>query len=357
MKLSNNKNRPLLTICIPTYNRAHYLRSSLYNWLREIRGFEDLVELVISDNASIDNTRQVVEEAAKQWPLKYNKNEKNIGNEKNGQRLFKFAEGDFCWIVGDDDLPLPGAVKKVLNVIKEKRSSVDFIFLNGCLADLDKNKIVKSESIDLVGKDFFSNDFQERYFNEIRDFITCEGIMPMAMYLNISRRERIVEAFNVDYNKVSKENFYFTILYFLIDKVIKEPCFYIGHPYICAGRDNTWKKHHSVVFLEAIPNILDLCREKGIPSEKVDEFLRSNFIHAQANVISCFFKRYSGQSKSFFWIVRNRIYRLFGWRAIPFLLIGILKFIDIKLGEVGLYINEYSPWLHRLLSGSYKINK
>lgn len=49
--------KPLLSICIPTYNRAEYLAKSLDTLvcLPEFNSSE--VEVVISDNASTDNTQ------------------------------------------------------------------------------------------------------------------------------------------------------------------------------------------------------------------------------------------------------------------------------------------------------------
>jgi len=50
--------QPLLSICIPTYNRAEYLEEAIYNIVTD-DAFCDKVEIIISDNASTDNTKQV----------------------------------------------------------------------------------------------------------------------------------------------------------------------------------------------------------------------------------------------------------------------------------------------------------
>ena len=56
--------KPLLSICIPTYNRAELLRDNLEHIVSD-PDFDDEVEIVISDHCSTDETRTVGEEYAK----------------------------------------------------------------------------------------------------------------------------------------------------------------------------------------------------------------------------------------------------------------------------------------------------
>jgi glycosyltransferase involved in cell wall biosynthesis len=61
--------RPLLSVCIPTYNRAGYLHECLSSI--ETRGLDNLVEVVVSDNASTDDTLDVLKEFANRLPLRW----------------------------------------------------------------------------------------------------------------------------------------------------------------------------------------------------------------------------------------------------------------------------------------------
>ena len=47
---------PLLTIGIPTYNRAKFLRRLLEQLRTELAGLDGQVEVLVSDNASTDDT-------------------------------------------------------------------------------------------------------------------------------------------------------------------------------------------------------------------------------------------------------------------------------------------------------------
>ena len=55
---------PILTLAIPTYNRAHDLARLLEALSQELRGLEEKVSLVVSNNASTDGTLQVIESFA-----------------------------------------------------------------------------------------------------------------------------------------------------------------------------------------------------------------------------------------------------------------------------------------------------
>lgn len=83
----------------------------------------------MSDNASTDDTEQVVKLASKYSPIRYNRNAKNVGLCPNIVLSTLLAKGQFCWTLGDDDLARPGAVKKVLQVLK-KHPEVDYVYVN-----------------------------------------------------------------------------------------------------------------------------------------------------------------------------------------------------------------------------------
>ncbi len=70
--------RPLLSICIPTYNRSQYLKQALETYVSNA-AFDDEVEIVISDNASTDNTEKIGRDYASRYSnVKYFRNEENV---------------------------------------------------------------------------------------------------------------------------------------------------------------------------------------------------------------------------------------------------------------------------------------
>lgn len=94
--------RPLLSICIPTYNRENLLRENLA-LLLSCEEFDDEVELVISDNCSTDSTKNVVKSFIEKYPNKriiYNRNEENI-RDKNFLKTLSFGTGDYLKLLND----------------------------------------------------------------------------------------------------------------------------------------------------------------------------------------------------------------------------------------------------------------
>ena len=104
-----------LSICIPTFNRAEYINELLKSIVcQDLQG----VEVVVSDNASTDNTCDVLALYAKKYAnIKYSLSETNLGADLNYFRAVEMASGEYCWIIGSDDCLDAGAIKFVLNVL------------------------------------------------------------------------------------------------------------------------------------------------------------------------------------------------------------------------------------------------
>lgn len=111
---------PLLSICIPTYNRELFLKECL-NSISEQISKNDPIEVVISDNASTDNTSELVSSFNDKLNLKYVINEKNIGFDANCLNVVKHATGSYCLILGSDDCLYDAALGKILWIIREDK--------------------------------------------------------------------------------------------------------------------------------------------------------------------------------------------------------------------------------------------
>ncbi|MBO0357375.1 glycosyltransferase family 2 protein [Hymenobacter sp. BT186] len=111
---------PFLTIAIPTFNRAGYLYKCLQSLLGQVEcDIENDIEIVVSDNASTDNTCEVVRDINKCKNFYYYRNEENLGMDGNFLACYRYAKGKFVWIFSDDDLLRPNSLKLILNLLKE----------------------------------------------------------------------------------------------------------------------------------------------------------------------------------------------------------------------------------------------
>jgi glycosyltransferase involved in cell wall biosynthesis len=118
-----------VSICIPTYNRAGYLKNCLnsiaLNNNQSVLNFE----ICISDNNSSDDTESVVLNAQENLRIKYHKNSSNLGFARNFLNVVSMAEGEFVWLIGDDDLLMPYAMIRLYELI-ESNARVDFYYVN-----------------------------------------------------------------------------------------------------------------------------------------------------------------------------------------------------------------------------------
>jgi abequosyltransferase len=105
-----------LSICIPTYNRARFIGETLESIISQA---SDNIEIVIVDGASTDSTAQVVSKYQGKFKnLFYFCSEKNMGVDRDMAKTIEFARGQYCWMLSDDDLLKPGAIKRILKEIE-----------------------------------------------------------------------------------------------------------------------------------------------------------------------------------------------------------------------------------------------
>lgn len=101
MKSAAVKSRPLVSICIPTYNSAKYLRESLDSVAAQ--SYRPM-EVIISDNASTDDTVAIAREYAEKYGFRVMANPSNLGPLNNWNLLVSMAAGKYVAIYHSDDV-------------------------------------------------------------------------------------------------------------------------------------------------------------------------------------------------------------------------------------------------------------
>jgi glycosyltransferase involved in cell wall biosynthesis len=118
---------PLLTIGVPTFNRASKL-ARLLDWLdAEVRTnhLEDDVAVFIANNASTDNTLAILDSASSRTlRLRYATHHENLGFDRNAAYVYQQAATPYVWFMGDDDLPLSGALHTILDMLRTHKPDV-----------------------------------------------------------------------------------------------------------------------------------------------------------------------------------------------------------------------------------------
>lgn len=98
---------PRVTVCMPTRNRANWLRESIASVLEQT--FESFV-LLVSDNASTDDTAEAVRSFS-DARVTYLRHEHDVGLVVNHNKLLDRVESDYVIILPDDDLTGPNLLE------------------------------------------------------------------------------------------------------------------------------------------------------------------------------------------------------------------------------------------------------
>lgn len=121
------KQRPALTIGIPTYNRAESLRSTLSLLAPVADGAGGAIDILVVDNGSTDTTPAVVAAYEDRPWLHAHRNAANLGCDANYLRVVELARGEWCWLIGDDERLDAGAIPHLVERLRTE--SADAVFL------------------------------------------------------------------------------------------------------------------------------------------------------------------------------------------------------------------------------------
>jgi len=176
-----------LSICIPTFNRAAFLTKALTHVLNDCK-FPFAYEVVVSDNASTDNTRDIVEQfREKGLPIHYFRQVENVGYERNLTGVFRRGRGDYLVYLSDDDLLIPEAVVETVRYLDANPDATAAYAPWDLYDEVARIKVAQfyAQSIDLK--------FAQRNFVEAFSFLVDNHIFPeIAIYRASALRSAMV---------------------------------------------------------------------------------------------------------------------------------------------------------------------
>ena len=163
----------LVSIGLPTYNRAHVLRRAVESALRQ--DYPQL-ELIISDNASTDETEPLCRELARQDErIRYFRQPVNRGATANFNEVLHHARGEFFLWLSDDDWLDAAYVAQCVQVLQAHH---DYALVSGTM------KYFRGESYSIeADTDFLQDSAQARvlaYFRQVRYNGVFYGVMRRA---------------------------------------------------------------------------------------------------------------------------------------------------------------------------------
>jgi glycosyltransferase involved in cell wall biosynthesis len=108
---------PTLSVIVPNYNHGQFLETSLLAILRQS---VQPLEVIVLDDASTDNSVEVIRRIAAQNPLiRLIRNEKNLGVMPNVNKGVEMARGEYVYVASADDEVLPGLLEKSLKLLAQ----------------------------------------------------------------------------------------------------------------------------------------------------------------------------------------------------------------------------------------------
>jgi abequosyltransferase len=175
-----------LSICIATYNRGRFIAMTLDSIIHQLTPG---VELIIVDGASPDNTSTVVTSYLSRYPqISYYREPLNSGVDQDYDKAVTYANGEYCWLMTDDDLVVPGAILRILEVIK---NSSDLIVVNSEVCNVDFSEVLARRLLDIKSDCQYSAGQRDIFFAEVGAYLSFIGGVVIRRQLWLERNRSI----------------------------------------------------------------------------------------------------------------------------------------------------------------------
>jgi len=177
---------PRLSICIATYNRGRFISNSLDVILGQMM---PSVEIVVVDGASTDNTSDVMEAyCAKHKGIKYYREETNSGVDCDFDKAVTYAKGEYCWLLTDDDLLLPGAIAKVLLSVE---GQPELVIVNAEVRNSDLSKTLEDRRLNTSTDIQYGKGDAEAFFSYAANYLSFIGCVVIRRECWLSRNREM----------------------------------------------------------------------------------------------------------------------------------------------------------------------
>lgn len=266
----NIRSRPMLSICITTFNRAEWLGLSLKNLTRSMPNPGTEVEIIVCDNASTDHTPDVVKSYLYRSDFHYYRNSENVGMLGNLRVTVDHANGQYIWMLGNDDLVKPGSVERISRIIKAY-PKIALVYLNYAYTHQDNAQAVtdldqfleESTPVVFPGPDIVGPVKQISTMSE--NFFT-------AIYCLVFRRDHALRAYsqNTDGHPFSTMLTCIPTTNYVLNFMMDEPSCWVGDPQVVVNLNVSWVKYAAIWILERLPEAYDLAEKMGASPKEVD---------------------------------------------------------------------------------------
>ncbi len=163
-----------LSICIATFNRSAFIGRTLESIIHQAP--ED-VEIVIVDGGSSDNTTEVVEAFRKRFSgIRYFRQETNMGVDRDFNTAVELARGEYFWLMSDDDVLKPGAIR---NVLEKLGCGYGLIVVNAEVRDATLERVLDGKRLQVDSDCVYRAHENSRFFSDVASYLTFIGCVVM----------------------------------------------------------------------------------------------------------------------------------------------------------------------------------
>lgn len=230
-----------LSICITTFNRATFIGTTLESILAQLTSD---CEVVVLDGASTDDTGRIVSEYARRSNrLRYVRQETNNGIDRDYDGAVEIARGEYCWLMTDDDIMMPGAVAAVLQALQRNLS---VIVINAELRDFSLSKVVQARWLDFDADRVYGPGEMDRLFVDVDGWLNCHCFVIKREIWLAREKERYYGSFLVYLGVVFQES-------------LPEEALVIAEPLVSYRRGNThtYSAQNSAMIWDMWPSIVE----------------------------------------------------------------------------------------------------
>ena len=273
---------PKLSICIPTFNRANLLVSALTSLVPQVKELGGKVELLVSDNNSTDETKEIVERLTQKCPIRYHRNEVNVGVVRNVLKIVSLASGEFCWVMGDDELVRDGGVRKILGAL-EANPELDYFYVNYSMDSFERR-----EGLAVLAEHFpkwtrTGNECVEERYVQPWQLLLGEDFSALTpIYSSVFRRSMWLEGaaglqLRAAYNeRVSFSNLSETFPHALIfaRTMMNKRAWSSGYPWVIMCGVESWSEYIPVVVLLRFHELFDYYIKAGVDPRFIERHRR-----------------------------------------------------------------------------------
>lgn len=169
---------PAVSVIVPNYNHAAYLRHRLDSILGQT--FTDF-ELIILDDASTDNSRGVITEYLSKSRVRFVGNDRNSGSPfVQWNRGVALARGEFVWLAESDDFAEPRFLDRLLPLL-QSHPHVGLAYCQSWRVDANGNKHgTLAEEVGDLDSSRWESEFVSRGSDECRRFLLWKNTIPNA---------------------------------------------------------------------------------------------------------------------------------------------------------------------------------